>query len=208
MPTPAYRILTPRLELRCWQPADAAEVLAVIEDSVAHLAPWMPWIAQRAQTVAEQAQILRRFRAAFDRDEDYVYGIFARDEDGGRGAVVGGTGLHPRVGPRAAEIGYWIRHDRTGAGLATEAAAALTQVGFRVHALARLDIQCDPDNRASARVIGKLGYRHEATLRQRFPMPDRLRDTMMWTMLPEELPASAAAAIPVEAFDLLGQRLL
>jgi RimJ/RimL family protein N-acetyltransferase len=204
VPGPAYNVLTERLVLRCWNPDDAPDLLAVIDASEVHLMPWMPWVADRPRTVDDQATVLRRFRAAFDSDDDYVYGIFDRDT----GEVVGGTGLHPRAGPGAAEIGYWIRQDRTGAGLATEAAAALTRVGIEVHNLHRVEIRCGPDNQASAAVARKLGFTHEATLRRRLPFGDDLRDTMIWTLVPDELPASPAARMHVEPFDALGRRLL
>lgn len=204
MPGPAYNILTERLVLRCWNPDDAPELLAVIDVNEIHLMPWMPWVADRPRTVDGQTALLRRFRAAFDTDDDYVYGIFDRDT----GDVLGGTGLHTRIGAHAAEIGYWIRQDRTGAGLATEAAGALTRVGIEVHELHRLEIRCAPDNHPSAAIARTLHYTHEATLRRRLPFGDDLRDTMIWTLLPDELPASPAARVHVEAFDALGRRLL
>ncbi|WP_233587349.1 hypothetical protein [Corallococcus sp. CA049B] len=47
------------------------------------------------------------------------------------------------------------------------------------------------------------------TARQRLVAPDgALRDTMSWTLLAQEYPASPAAAAATEAFDVLGQKLL
>ena len=46
-------------------------------------------------------QRLREFRAKFDMDQDYVYAIFSPDEH----EVVGGTGLHTRVGQGALDVG-------------------------------------------------------------------------------------------------------
>lgn len=203
-PGPAYTILTERLVLRCWNPDDAAELLAVIDASEIHLMPWMPWVPDRPRTIDGQAQLLRQFRADFDRDEDYIYGIFDRDTS----EILGGTGLHLRIGPRAAEIGYWLRQDRTGAGLATEATGALTRLGLETHRLTRLEIRCRPENHPSAAVARRLGFTHEATLRRRTPFGDQLHDTMIWTLLADELPATPAARIKLEAFDVLGQRLL
>lgn len=63
--------------------------------------------------------------------------------------MVGGTGLHTRVGPDAFEIGYWIRTDAAGAGLATEASAALTRTALELCGAERVELRIDPRNEAS-----------------------------------------------------------
>lgn len=205
MPGPAYRIHTPRLVLRCWQPADAPLLDAAITASLDHLRAWMPWAHQEPEGVEAKARRLRGFRAAFDQDRDFIYGIFSPDET----AVIGGTGLHPRVGEGAREIGYWIHAAHVSQGYATEAAAALTRVAFEVDRLRRVEIHCDPKNERSAAVPRRLGYTHEATLRQRQTGVDgEPRDTMVWSMLREEHAGTPAAALEIEAFDVLGKRAL
>ena len=99
---PAYRIRTERLLLRCWEPSDAAALRAALAVSREHLLPWMPWAASEPQSVEEKVLWLRRARGQFDLGENSIYGAF----DPETGAVVGGTGLHPRVGPEGLEIGY------------------------------------------------------------------------------------------------------
>ncbi|RKH13402.1 N-acetyltransferase [Corallococcus sp. CA053C] len=202
---PAYTVQTEHALLRCWSPADAGPALRAIESSLAHLLPWMPWAKQYPMNVAQQAAHLRRMRGLFDLGQDFAYGVFSRD-----GAeVLGGTGLHPRVGEGALEIGYWVAAGHTGRGLATEIAGALTRVAFEVEGMRRVEIHCDPRNVPSARVAQRLGFTHEGTLRQRLVAPDGTRrDTMIWTLLADEYPRSRAAAVIVEAFDLLGQKLL
>jgi RimJ/RimL family protein N-acetyltransferase len=201
---PAYRIVTERLVLRCYELVDAPLLKGAIDASLEHLRD-MPWIGGEPQTLDDKLALLRRFRAAFDRDEDLVYGIFDRDES----QLLGGTGLHARVGAGALEIGYWIGRAHVGRGFATEAAGALTRIGFEVHRLDRVEIHCGPENRVSARVAAKLGYRCEATLRGRARDADgRPRDTMVWSLFAEEYPASPAVAFRVEAFDALRRRLM
>lgn len=39
---PAYRIVTPRLVIRCWNPPDAPLLKAAIDASLDHLRAWMP----------------------------------------------------------------------------------------------------------------------------------------------------------------------
>ena len=205
MPGPAYRIHTPRLVIRCWQPADAPLLADAVTASVEHLRPWMPWAHAEPEELEVKVQRLRGFRARFDTDQDYVYAIFTPDES----EVIGGSGLHPRVGEAALEIGYWISARHAGRGYATEASAALTRVAFEVNGVERMEIRCDPLNVRSASVPRKLGYTHEATLRARVRGVDgAMRDGMIWTLVRDEYPASPCAAAQLEAFDAAGRKLL
>ncbi len=204
-PSPAYRIETRRLVVRCWAPADAPRLKAAIDTSLDHLRPWMPWAQRHPQEVEAHIELLRQWRAQFDLDQDYFYGIWDPDEE----AVLGGTGLHARVGAQAREIGYWIHAEHINRGLATEAAAALTRVAFEVNHVQRVEIHNDPENVRSAALPRKLGFVYEATLRQRATSADgEPRDVMIWTLLASEYPASAAAQAEIAAFDALGRRLL
>jgi RimJ/RimL family protein N-acetyltransferase len=199
---PAYRVVTARLVIRCWHPADAALLKEAVDVSLEHLRPWMPWAAHHPQALQDSIDLLRQFRGKFDLGQDYTYGIFSRDER----LVVGGTGLHPRGGEGGREIGYWIRGDQINRGYATETAAALTRVGFEVEKLRRIGIHCDVANIRSAAVPPKLGYTHEATLRRRLRGGDeQFHDEMVWTMLGEEYAGSPASQMPYEAYDAAGR---
>jgi RimJ/RimL family protein N-acetyltransferase len=201
----AYRIVTERLVIRCWDPADAPLAKEAIDSSLEHLREWMPWAHAEPTTLEQKMQLLRLFRGKFDLDQDAVYGIFDREER----RVVGGTGMHPRVGDDASEIGYWIRSDATGKGLATESTAAVTRVGFEIAGFDRIEIRCDPANVRSAAIPKRLGYVHEATLRGRLRNElDEPRDAMVFTMFADDYPASPCAATPLEAFDPAGAQLL
>ena len=160
---PAYRIVTPRLVVRCWDPSDAPLVKESVDANLEYLRPWMPWAMEEPTDLTARIQWLRKSRGEFDLGKDFTFGIFDREET----LVIGGTGLHTRLGPQAREIGYWIRQDHAGQGLATEVAAALTRVAFVVDGVTRVEIRCDPRNTRSAAIPRRLGYQHEATLRRR-----------------------------------------
>jgi RimJ/RimL family protein N-acetyltransferase len=205
VPAP-YRLVTERLELRCWDPSEAPQLKAAIDANLQHLREFMPWAHDEPSPVAEMADRLRAFRAGFDRDEEYPYAIWLGGE------VAGGAGLHRRVGPGALEIGYWIRRERTRRGLATEMASALTRAAFDACGVERVEIHVDPRNTASLGVPRKLGFREEATLRRRLPPcpPDAQRrgDVTIFSLLEEEFRASPVAAFPVEAYDAAGTRVI
>ena len=198
---PAYRIETERLVLRCWQPSDAKALLDAISRSLEHLQEWMPWAASEPSSLEDKIALLRRWRAAFDHDDDYVFGIFSPDEK----EVWGGSGLHKRIGANALEIGYWIRADRINKGLATESSAALTKVAFAVNKVDRVEIHCDPTNVRSASVPRKLGFVQEALLRRRGAGTDGAPvDTMIWTVFSDQLDDTPIANARVKAYDVVG----
>ena len=198
---PVYRIETERMVLRCWQPSDASDLLHAISLSLEHLREWMPWAASEPSTLEEKIALLRRWRAAFDQDEDYVFGIFSPDER----EVWGGSGLHKRIGANALEIGYWIRADLINKGLATESSAALTKVAFAVNMVDRVEIHCDPANVRSASVPRKLGFVQEALLRRRGAGTDGAPvDAMIWTIFHDQLDDTPVANARVKAYDVVG----
>ncbi len=185
--------------IRCWHPEDAPLLKEAVDSSLEHLRAWMPWAYGEPQELGQKAELLRRFRGNFDLGQDFIMGIFSADES----EVLGGTGLHPRVGPDAFEIGYWVRVDRVGQGIATKTAAALTQVGIGLAGVDRIEIRVDPDNELSCRIPRSLGFTEEGTLRRRLPDPagGPRRDAVVFSLLREELPSSPAALVRLAAFD-------
>ena len=204
MGKPAYRIETERTVLRCWQPQDAALLSAAVEASLEHLREWMPWAMTEPKSLEDRVGYLRRMRAAFDKDEEYVYGVFSPDES----AVIGGTGLHKRGEGNCLEIGYWIHADYINRGLATEISAALTKVAFILHGVDWIEIRCDPRNVRSASVPHKLGYTHDTTLRKRrTTVQGKIEGTMVWSLFADEFPDSPAAQTEIRVFDVLGREM-
>lgn len=205
MNDPPYRIVTERLVLRCWEPRDAPLLKQALDSSLDHLRPWMPWARREPQTLEEKVSLLRTFRAKFDLGEDFGFGIFAADE----AEVIGGMHLHTRVGPDAFEIGYWIRKSRVGAGLATEAAAALTRAAFEICRVDRVEIRVEPANTPSMAVPRKLGFSEEARLRRRLPADEggEPRDAVVFVLFRHEFAGTPASSVELEAFDVVGARV-
>jgi RimJ/RimL family protein N-acetyltransferase len=163
----------------------------------------MPWAYQEPQELDAKAALLRTFRGNFDLGQDYVYGIFSADET----QVLGGTGLHTRVGDGAFEIGYWVRANAVRRGIASMAAGALTRVGIELAGADRIEIRVDIDNEVSCRIPRRLGYREEGILRRRLPTHDDSpqRDAFIFSMFAEDLAGSPAALVRFAAFDCRGR---
>ena len=81
-----------------------------------------------------------------------VFGMFIGD------VVVGGCGLHRRLGADGLEIGYWVHAAHVRRGYAARATEMLTSVAFSFPEIDLVEIHCDRSNSASQGVPRKLGF--------------------------------------------------
>jgi RimJ/RimL family protein N-acetyltransferase len=166
------------LELRRWDTGCLDELMAALNISLHDLKPWLPW-AQRMPSAEEELAVLEAGVAAFEADEEWAYMLHEVKS----GALVGGIGLHQRVGPGGLEIGYWVRSDRAGRGYATAAAKALTQAAFDyLPSIERIEIHMDQANAQSAAVPRKLGYRMVREERRDILGTGHMRPTFVWIL--------------------------
>ncbi len=200
-----YRVETPRIVLRCWSPEDAPLAKRAEDESRDHLRTFMLWADRAPEPIGDVADKLRVFRSSFDLGEDFMFGAFSKE---GPPRCVGGAGLHPRVGQGGIEIGYWTHADCVRTGIATEMAGALTRAAFEIGRMRWVEIRCATRNFASAGIPVRLGFTHEATLRERLVLSSGATDSaMIFTLLARDYDASAAKRIPFVAFDAAGRKL-
>jgi RimJ/RimL family protein N-acetyltransferase len=144
--------------LRRWRIDDVDAQVQAINECLDHLRPWMAW-AREPVTPATQGAYLGATVELWDRGVDFGFAVV----DGADRLVIGGCGLHRRVGPGALEIGYWVHVDWTGRGIATAAAAALTRAALATPGIDRVVIRHEVGNLASEAVPRRLGYRCDGT---------------------------------------------
>ncbi|NLD77489.1 MAG: GNAT family N-acetyltransferase [Acidimicrobiales bacterium] len=155
------RIDSERLVIRCWEPDDVDLLIAAVQASLDHLRPWMPWIADEPLGRDERLDLMDEWQTAWASGGDVVYGVFLRPDPGSPDpdpVVVGGAGLHRRLGPGGLEVGYWVHAHHTRRGYATEIAGALTDAAFAQPDIDRVEVHHDRANEASAGVPRKLGF--------------------------------------------------
>lgn len=132
------------------------------------LEKWEPLPEAGAADPVGDREAFRARCAAWDRqrnlDTAYGFGIFLDD-----GRFVGEVSLGTvHRGPfQTAYVGYWIDERYAGQGLVPEAVALLLGFAFDELRLHRVEAAVVPRNRASIRVVEKLGLRYEG-LAERF----------------------------------------
>ena len=175
---PEY-IETERLVIRRPRPDDAPAIYASVRESLAELAPWMPW-ATDDYSLAGCEENTRDAIAQFITRQNLRYHFHDKET----GEHIGNSGLH-RIDwdvPKF-EIGYWCRTSRVGQGYVTETVEALTKLALEDLGAARVEIQCDDRNVKSAQVAERCGYRLEGVLKNHSRGQDgSLRDTRIYAV--------------------------
>jgi ribosomal-protein-serine acetyltransferase len=176
-------ILTARLRLRAPRRGDAVLLHEAIAETLPELVPWLPW-ARIDHGPAETRRYLRAARSAWSRQSAFEFVIELRDSE----RIAGITSLHRIDWLRAsAGLGYWVRRTEWDRGVATEAAnAALTHAinGLRLH---RIEALVALENKASQRVVEKLGFTREGIARQAEYVDGRYLDHIQYSFLRSDL---------------------
>jgi RimJ/RimL family protein N-acetyltransferase len=154
MAAPPEQIDAGLLVLHRLRPDDAAAIAAAVAASMAHLRPWMPWATPDSADPRTQRIRVAESDELWAQGTDFIYSIVDTD-----GMLAGEIGLHRRLEDGGIEIGYWVAEQRTRRGIATAAAAAITDVALRLPGVTRVEIHCDEANVASSAIPRKLGYR-------------------------------------------------
>jgi RimJ/RimL family protein N-acetyltransferase len=147
-----------RVRLRRHAAEDRRGLVDAVNRSLPELRPWMSW-AQAPATAESIGVFLADSRAAWEKRREFGYAIRPAAGDPKEAEIIGSCGLRVEARTGLAEIGYWVRTDRTGQGVATSAARALTLAAREMRGVVRIEIHCDAANGASRAVAGKLGYR-------------------------------------------------
>jgi RimJ/RimL family protein N-acetyltransferase len=144
-------IVTERLVLRCWQPADLKPYTAMNEDpeTMVYLHGTMGFAAtERLVTHLIGMWHLRGFG---------MWAVELRED----GSFAGRAGLYQTSEWPEPEVAWSIRRDLWNRGLATEAGAAALAFGFGQCGLNRIISLPAPANKPSVRVAEKLGLTFE-----------------------------------------------
>ena len=171
------RLETPRLVIRELAPTDAPAVLRWAEDpEVCRYVAWGP---------SGEAEVLAFLCACADARRATPRVAFELGfELRATGELVGAGGVRVRSAQHAeGDLGYTLRRDQWGRGLATEAARALVRFGQGVLGLHRIWATCHVENAASARVLEKAGLAREGRLRQNVRQRGVWRDSWLYAIV-------------------------
>jgi len=156
---------------------------AAVVASLPEVSPWLDW-AHDGYTVDESTAFIARAIDGHEAREQFEFMIC--DETG---AFLGCCGLN-RLDMRflKSNLGYWVRTDAAGRGIATAATRLLARFGFAQIGLQRIEIVAAVDNVRSCRVAEKAGGVREGVLRNGIRAHGRNVDAVCYSLIPGDLP--------------------
>jgi RimJ/RimL family protein N-acetyltransferase len=159
----AVGLRTDRLLLRPWEERDVDAITAACQDPETMRYVPFPSPYTRADAETFVRETAPKGRAA---GTDVIFGAIVQET----GEPVASVGLHRIKDLGAAyggvaEIGYWTAPGARGRGYMTEAVREVCHWGFEELGLARIEWIAIAGNEGSWRVVQKLGFTREGTLR-------------------------------------------
>lgn len=172
-------LTTTRLLLRQARPEDAPALFATFSDEET-----MRYYGREPMRTMEEAQQLVAGMAdRYARRAAIRWCLTLKGEE----QVIGSCGCHEfDQGFHRAEIGYEINRAYWRQGLMSEAVAAMLTYGFGELGLHRVEAMIDMRNEASRRLLLKLGFTYEGTLRERYAFGDTFGDESCFSVLQRE----------------------
>jgi RimJ/RimL family protein N-acetyltransferase len=176
---PLSAIETARLSLLPVAPAHLDDLLEVNGDAqVTRFVPYKTWVTRR-----DGEAWLSRMTALADSGGAHQL-VLKRKPDG---KVVGTLLLFKfNEASRRLEIGYALGRACWGQGFMREAVSATCDHAFAEMGIRRIEAEVNPSNAASCRLLSRIGFALEGTLRQRWTAKGLTYDTHIYGLLVDE----------------------
>jgi len=158
VPLPEPRLGDGLVVVRPFAPDDAPAVAAACQD---------PLIQERCYFVPSPYRLEDAKRFIAEAQRELVAGTVAHCAicDAGSGELLGAVNLVDYPEREAAEIGYWVRREARGRGIATAALRLVMRYAFEQVGVERLEIMTETPNLPSQRLAEELGFTREGVAR-------------------------------------------
>lgn len=172
-----------RLLIRPPEDCHIDPLFAAVEESLDAIRPWLAWYYP-GYSWDDTALWINNVPVAWREDREYSFVILDRQN----GELIGTIGINQLDRRnRRANLGYFVRTSATNRGIATAATKLVARFGFEQIGLKRIEIVAAVGNVASQKVAHKVGATREGIARRRSNVGGQQLDTVMFSLVAEEL---------------------
>lgn len=185
MMSPDWRpptLQTERLVIRAFATADAEPLFPhAASPNVARFTLW-----EHHKSIDDTLMFVRDYaRSRYAEGVPEPYAIVLKGDP--NQSPIGAVGCFWVSQPnRSMELGYWLSEQFWGRGITAEACRAVVTYTFATYRPERIQARVIAGNAASARVLEKLGFRYEGTLRSSLYRRGKFEDVMYFSLLQTE----------------------
>ncbi len=169
-----------KCRIRKWELSDAKDLAAALSNKKVqdNLRDGLPY----PYTEQDGKEFISAMLSA-DENETFAFAIMVDDK------VVGSIGIFRQgnIHSQTAELGYYIAEEYWGKGIMTEAVKQICEYVFAKSDIIRIYAEPFAYNIASCRVLEKVGFQYEGTLRSNAVKNGKVIDMEMYSLLKEEI---------------------
>lgn len=168
-----------RLKLRAYRATDVDGLYAIYCDP--RVMRYWSYPAWTERTQAEE--YLARVRRERKMNALYPWAVVQKNNDQLIGTC---TLFHLRKEHGCTALGYALAHDYWGQGYGSEVVSCVLGYAFDTLKLHRVEVDIDPRNTASCRLVEKFGFRREGLLRACYRVAGEVQDAVLYGLLADE----------------------
>lgn len=169
-----------KCRIRKWELSDAKDLAAALSNRKVqdNLRDGLPY----PYTEQDGKEFISAMLSA-DENETFAFAITVDD------MVIGSIGIFRQgnIHRQTAELGYYIAEEYWGKGIMTEAVKQICEYVFVNSDIIRIYAEPFAYNIASCRVLEKVGFQYEGTLRSNAVKNSKVIDMKMYSLLKEEI---------------------
>jgi ribosomal-protein-serine acetyltransferase len=174
-----------RTVLRSVAEADAVPLSALIDVNRAYLRRWLPWLDAN-RTVGDTLEFIG---AQIAREKEGIGLATLITHDGEVSGVAGFNSIDPVN--RCCELGYWLREDRQGRGIATSCCRTLARHAFETLRMNRVNLSAALGNVRSRALADRLGFQQYGVLPDAEWLYDHFVDHALYALLRRDFLSAA-----------------
>ncbi len=168
-----------KCRIRKWELSDAKDLAAALSNKKVqdNLRDGLPY----PYTEQDGKEFISAMLSA-DENETFAFAIMVDDK------VVGSIGIFRQgnIHSQTAELGYYIAEEYWDKGIMTEAVKQICEYVFGNSDIIRIYAEPFAYNIASCRVLEKVGFQYEGTLRSNAVKNGKVIDMKMYSLIKEE----------------------
>ena len=169
-----------KCRIRKWELSDAKDLAAALSNKKVqdNLRDGLPY----PYTEQDGKEFISAMLSA-DENETFAFAITVDN------MVIGSIGIFRQgnIHRQTAELGYYIAEEYWGKGIMTEAVKQICEYVFAKSDIIRIYAEPFAYNIASCRVLEKVGFQYEGTLRSNAVKNGRVSDMEMYSLLKAEI---------------------